>query len=244
MNGDRSINAYNSHSRVISYDDNMNKMHPNRVKMMGIALEFLPYEVDSTLKAIDLGIGTGYFSFEFLKKYPNAHIIGIDGAKAMIEIAKIRLDDYSENIEFQICDFKNIHEIIQDLESIDVVFSSYALHHLNENEKEQLYNFLKIIIKKNGWLIYADVIVADNPNIETRFQEIRIDGIMKRTQGSDKRFINYESTRKFLDDLEEKENDQPLSISRDMELLKKSGFNNIEILWKEYREMIICAQRK
>ncbi|MBY8983248.1 MAG: class I SAM-dependent methyltransferase [Candidatus Lokiarchaeota archaeon] len=244
MKENRSINAYNSQSRVNIYDDNMNKMHPNRVKMIEIALEFLPYDKQYPLNAIDLGIGTGYFSLEFLKKFPKTHIIGVDGAKAMVEIAELRLKDYSEKFKIKIYDFRNLHEIFHSLDSIDVIFSSYALHHLNPKEKEDLYNFIKKILKPNGWFIYADVIIANNPDVENRFQEIRIDGVLKRTQGKDERFSTFDSTRKFLDDLEEKENDQPLSLSEDIELLKEADFMNIEILWKEYREMVICAQKR
>ena len=41
-----------------------------------------------------------------------------------------------------------------------------------------------------------------------------------------------------------KENDQPVSCSADMTILKEVGFKNIEILWKEYREAVVCAQKK
>ncbi len=244
MNDNKSIHAYNKKSRVYEYDDNMKKMHPNREKMIEIALEFLPFDQNQQLNAIDLGIGTGYFSLEFLKKFPNTNIIGIDGAEAMIEIAKVRLGEFSKNIDFKICDFRDLNTIIDKKDSIDVIFSSYAFHHLNYEEKKNLYKFLKMILKINGWVLYADVIIADNKEIEYRFQEIRINNILKRTQGKDNRFLDYNSTRKFLDDLEENENDQPQSISKDIKLFNNTGFSNIEILWKEYREMVICAQKK
>ncbi|MBY9008079.1 MAG: class I SAM-dependent methyltransferase [Candidatus Lokiarchaeota archaeon] len=244
MKENRSIDAYNKENRVYKYDDNMNKMHPNRTKMIEIAIEFLPFNQQQSLNAIDIGIGTGYFSLEFFKKFPQTHIIGVDGAEAMIEIAKLRLDDYVKNIEFKICDFINLQEINQEKDSIDVVFSSYALHHLNSIEKENLYKILKSILKKNGWILYADVIIADNYEIEERFQEIRIKNILERTRGNDNRFLDDISTRNYLDDLEKNENDQPQSLSKDIELIKNAGFSNVEILWKEYREMIICAQNK
>ena len=240
-----SINAYDSQQRVDIYEKNMKVMHPNRRKMIQSALEFLSFNLQATLKAIDIGIGTGFFSLEFLKKFNNSIVIGIDGANKMIELAKVRLKDFSDNVKFRIGDFRDLPKLLNNISNVDAVFSSFALHHLNMKEKEILLRYLYKIIKKDCWFINADVIIAESKKIEERFQEIRINGILQRAkQAKDPRFLEYQTTRKFLDDLELNENDQPLSLSEDLIILKKVGFQNIDILWKEYREVVLCAQKK
>ena len=87
----QSIDAYSMPQRVASYDANMAVMHPNRAKMVRVALEVLPFPKETRLKALDLGIGTGYFSEQFLHCYPNSTVIAVDGAKGMIDLAKTRL---------------------------------------------------------------------------------------------------------------------------------------------------------
>ncbi len=59
---ERSIAAYDVSQRVKRYDADMELMHPNRSKMVQIALEVLPFPKTAALRAIDLGIGTGYFT--------------------------------------------------------------------------------------------------------------------------------------------------------------------------------------
>ncbi len=243
MSKNDSITAYDLEKRVETYDIDMDLMHPNRSKMVQIALEFLPYNTQDSLKALDLGIGTGFFTLEFLNKFSHSKVIGIDGAKAMMELAKVRLKDLKNKIEFILGDFRDLKHILFDNNDFDVIFSSYALHHLNYDEKVEVLDILRNKLKKNGWFINADIVKAQSSSIEKRIQEIRVDGIVCRAQNKDARFSNGKLTRAFLDALERKENDQPLSTSIDVEILNKTGFKNIEILWKEYREAVYCAQR-
>src|SRR4029078_6027624 len=99
---ERSIAAYDVSQRVKTYDADMNLMHPNRSKMVQVALEVLPFPSTATLRAIDLGIGTGYFTKRFLINFPNSHVVGVDGAQAMIELAKERLKSLASRVEFVI----------------------------------------------------------------------------------------------------------------------------------------------
>ena len=85
---EQSIAAYDVSQRVKTYDADMELMHPNRSKMVQIALEVLPFPKTAALRVIDLGIGTGYFTECFLNKFPNSRVLGIDGAPAMIDLAK------------------------------------------------------------------------------------------------------------------------------------------------------------
>src|ERR1051326_7337121 len=124
---ERSIAAYDVSQRVKTYDADMELMHPNRSKMVQIALEVLPFPKTAALRAIDLGIGTGYFTEHFLENFPNSRVIGIDGAQAMIDLAKARLTSLSSRVEFALGDFRMLWEFLPDLSAVDVVFSAYAL---------------------------------------------------------------------------------------------------------------------
>ena len=233
-----SITAYDLKSRVASYDKDMDIMHPRRHKMIDIALEVFPFKRDEVLFALDIGSGTGYFTGRFLEKYPKSRVIAVDGAQSMNDLARIRLGDTAEKIDFRTGDFRSLNEILKPAEKGDAVFSSYALHHLTYGEKTEVIKRIPEFLKPGGWFINADLIDPGNEPIEARIQYIRASGIVERAQGKDKRFETMESTRKFLDDLEETENDQPLTLKEDLEILRNAGFKNIGIFWLEYREVV------
>jgi hypothetical protein len=69
---EQSIVAYDVSQRVKTYDADMELMHPNRSKMVQVAIEVLPFPRTAALRAIELGIGTGYFTEQFLKHFPNS----------------------------------------------------------------------------------------------------------------------------------------------------------------------------
>ena len=233
-----SIAAYDLPDRVASYDADMELMHPNRTKMVEIALEVLPFEADSPFRALDLGIGTGYFTERFLKKFPKAKVIGIDGAEAMLDLAKVRLGVLADKVDFIAGDFRRLSQLVSNQEKVDVVYSSYALHHLNRTDKLEVIKQALNLLKSGGWFLNADLIIAERPEIEKRIQEIRVRGIVSRTRGGDPRFADFQSTRRFLDELEAKEGDQPLTLAADLQVLKDAGLHMPAVFWTEYREAV------
>ena len=240
---ERSIAAYDVSHRVKTYDADMELMHPNRSKMVQIALEVLAFPKTASLRAIDLGIGTGYFTERFLNNFPNSRVLGIDGAQAMIELAKARLTSLASRVQFVIGDFRKLQELAPDAGTIDVVFSAYALHHLSRPDKETVLRQVVELLVPGGWFVNADLIVSDSPELENRLQQIRIAGIVERAHGSDSRFVDSASTRRFLADLERKEADQPLTLAEDLALLRSSGLKNVSTFWLEYRELVNGGQK-
>jgi ubiquinone/menaquinone biosynthesis C-methylase UbiE len=240
---ERSIAAYDVSQRVTTYDADMELMHPNRSKMVQVALEVLPFPKTAALRAIDLGIGTGYFTEHFLNHFPNSRVLGIDGAHAMIEFAKARLKSLASRVQFVIGDFRKLREVVPGTGSADVVFSGYALHHLARSDKESVLRQVVELLACGGWLINADLIIADSRELEGRLQELRVAGIVERARSSDSRFVDSTSTRQFLADLEKNERDQPLTLAGDLEVLRSSGLRNVSAFWLEYRELVSGGQK-
>ncbi len=234
-----SVDAYDLPERVRTYDADMEIMHPLRWKMIEVALEILPFHQTRSLRALDLGVGTGVFSKRFLEKYPNSKVVAIDGAASMFELAKSRLGDLAQRVEWVLSDFRTMPTTVIKPDTFDVVISSYALHHLNAQEKLAVLNSVVRAIKSGGWFLNADIVMAEAPDVEQRIQEIRVKAVTNRAPAQDKRFYSTDATRQFLDNLETKEQDQPQTLDRDIHILRESGITNAEVFWKEYREAVI-----
>jgi ubiquinone/menaquinone biosynthesis C-methylase UbiE len=234
----QSIESYDVLKRVESYDRDMELMHPNRSKMVQVALEVLPFAKTSRIHAIDLGVGTGFFTERFLKHFPNSEVLAIDGAQAMIDLARARLGSLADRVQFVVGDFRNLQELAGNADSFDVVFSAFALHHLTRVDKEGLLRQVVALLRPGGRFVNADIIVADSAEVEKRIQQLRVAGIVERARGSDQRFADQESTRRFLDDLEANERDQPLTLVEDLAALRSSGLKNVSAFWLEYRELV------
>jgi tRNA (cmo5U34)-methyltransferase len=232
-----SINAYDLPERVASYDADMTLMHPNRSKMVEIALEILPFETPASFCALDLGVGTGFFSQAVLARYPNCRVLAIDGAQAMVDLARVRLGSLSNRVDFRIGDFRQLGQILRSQKG-RLIFSPYALHHLTREEKLAVVRQALDFLEPGGWFLNADLVTTPDRSVEKRIQEIRVGGILCRSAGNDPRFADIASTRRFLDDLEARDHDQPLTLAEDLSVLREAGLGNASVFWLEYREAV------
>jgi tRNA (cmo5U34)-methyltransferase len=238
MTVSESIKAYDIPERVAGYDSDMELMHPNRNKMLQIMLELLPIPAAASFLALDLGVGTGFFSNAVLSRFPNCRVIAVDGAASMADMAKTRLGPAANRVDFRIGDFRYLPKLLPDVQPLDLVYSAYALHHLTHQEKFGVVRDVVGLLKPGGWFLNADLIVAADRRTEARIQEIRVGGILSRAGGRDSRFLTTSTTRAFLDDLEARDNDRPLTLLEDLEILKDAGLANASAFWVEYREAV------
>jgi tRNA (cmo5U34)-methyltransferase len=233
-----SIAAFDLPERVAAYDGHMALMHPNRARMIEVALELLPFPPEAPVTALDLGAGTGVFTHAFLKRYARAHVIALDGAAAMLEMARARLGAAAERVEFLTGDFRDL-AALAGARTGSLVFSSFALHHLNREEKVRVVRDALAFLEPGGWFFNADLVVAEDPAVEARLQELRVAGILRRNAGRDPRFTSAEAIRRFLDELEASHRDQPQSLAEDLGVLKAAGLARPAVFWSEYREAVI-----
>lgn len=232
------IEAYDSPKRIESYDSDMDIMHPNRHKMLEVALDTLPFARARCFHALDLGVGTGIFTKRLLETFPNATVLAIDGASSMVEAATERLGDAAERVEFRVGDFGRLDDLLSPTDNGHLVISSYALHHLDRARKAATIRRSMEFLEPGGWFINADIIIGETALLETRFQQLRVDGIVRRAGPTDCRFGDAKRARAFLDNLELAEGDQPLPLREELRILATAGLMHTGVIWLEYREAV------
>ncbi len=239
----RSIGAYDDIERIRGYDRDMDLLHPNRHRMIDIALQVLS-ELDGRRSTVlELGSGTGLFACRFLERHREATLVGVDGAASMIEIASGRLRDagFVDRMRFIRAGFQTFRPEDAEIGQVDAVFSSYALHHLDRVEKSALLARVVPLLKPGAWILNADLTCHADPEVERIIQEIRVRGIVERNAACcepDSRLREPTDVRAFLDALEAEEGDRPLPIEVDLALLRESGLANVTVFWQEYREAV------
>ena len=100
---------------------------------------------DSNLKIIDVGCGTGRFSFSISDKCKS--VLGIDLSKRNIDRANLVLSrNPNEKILFQ---HKSARDIISsNNEHFDLAVMTYVIHEVNKEEREKLLNEIAQIADK------------------------------------------------------------------------------------------------
>ena len=233
----KSIDTYESSSRIAAYDEAMQIMHPNRRKMVKIALDFLPFEPPDRIRLLDLGVGTGLVTEAMLRRFPRCSVVAVDGAGKMLEAAHARLGSLANRVEFRKTTIERVKAALADCSPFDAVVSSFALHHLAPASKRRAIESCVGLLCKAGWFLNADLVVAEAPSAEARIQRLRVEGVLRRS-GGESPFSTADAIREYLNDLERADGDQPLTLTEDLDLLSRAGIRKPLVLWKEYREVV------
>ncbi len=99
---------------------------------------------------LDLGCGTGVFTKLLKKKYPKAHIVGLDVAHGMLLEAKAKHRWSSKNTYFTRAD---MHALPFKDNVFDLVFSNQVLHWSTDWSK--LVRELNRVMQTNGCLMFS-----------------------------------------------------------------------------------------
>jgi putative AdoMet-dependent methyltransferase len=107
--------------------------------------------IKKSTKILDMGFGTGQITNRLYKD--GANIYGIDFSEKMIEIAREKMPQ----AKFIQWDFSLALPAEFEIEKFDYIISSYAIHHLKDNQKVELFKKLKNVLNKDGKIIIADI---------------------------------------------------------------------------------------
>ncbi len=208
-------------SEAKEFDDIIIKLIPYYNQMIGALIDSIHFDNDAAIRIIDLGCGTGTISKRISEKYPNSKIICLDVASNMIDIAKHKLSGHND-VEFITGDFSKI----DTNEKYDVIVSSLALHHLeNDKEKRDFYTKVYDSLTDFGIFYNADVVLASTDYL----QDVNMN-----------RWIEFINKRVSMDEILNKwiptynAEDRPAKLLDQLKWLEDIGFKSVDVIWKYY----------
>ncbi|MBI9011603.1 MAG: class I SAM-dependent methyltransferase [Clostridiales bacterium] len=101
-------------------------------------------------KVLDLGCGTGRFSF-FFEEFSPRKILGVDISSGMLDIARREAKKINSTIEFQQKDIEGF--LLSENQEYDFIFSSTTFHYIEDLEK--LFKSISSILSNNGTCIIS-----------------------------------------------------------------------------------------
>ncbi|HEX3805125.1 MAG TPA: Sua5/YciO/YrdC/YwlC family protein [Solirubrobacteraceae bacterium] len=110
-------------------------------------------------RILDLGIGTGETSVRLLERHPEATLFGIDESPTMLAAAVERLGRRMGGSRVGL-----LQEPLPTGE-FDLVASALAIHHLDGEEKADLFQRLRRAVAPGGRFVLGDVIVPEDPAV-------------------------------------------------------------------------------
>jgi tRNA (cmo5U34)-methyltransferase len=104
---------------------------------------------------LELGIGTGETARRVRALHPEASWTGVDASRAMLDRGRDILPDADLRLSR-----------LQDplpAGPFDLVVSALAVHHLDADEKRDLFRRVAESLRPGGWFVLGDVVVPERP---------------------------------------------------------------------------------
>jgi tRNA (cmo5U34)-methyltransferase len=140
---------------AVDYDLMAPIMVPYYSLLQDVMLDYLKIEQAKNPVIVDLGAGSGIFLERVLMRNPGARCVYVDLSQPFMEIARHRLDRFSDNVQFLLADLEDGWSDKLP-EKPDYIFSMSAIHHLESHAKQQLYKRCYRLLNSGGWFVNID----------------------------------------------------------------------------------------
>jgi tRNA (cmo5U34)-methyltransferase len=170
---------------------------------------------------LDIGCGAGNYTVMMLSKLPNLNCTLVDLSKPMLNRAWERVSQSnSKKVEILQGDIRTV-----ELEEnhYDIILAGAVLHHLRDDEDwESTFTKLYKLLRLGGCLMISDLITQDNEAVNEYTWSCYGD-YLEGIGGKEYRAKVFEYIAR---------EDSPRSMNYQLNLMKKVGFSNTEILHK------------
>lgn len=129
---------------------------PEREMQIEIIGDLIPV-VEGEQHVVDLCCGEGVLCRAILDRFPTYRVHGLDGSPAMLASATQALRGYGDRFDTQVIDLADSGWRAFSW-PLRAVVSSLAIHHLDEQEKQQLFHDVYRLLAPGGVFIIADLI--------------------------------------------------------------------------------------
>ena len=201
------------------FDKHIAKSLPLYHQVRWLCLEIADHFLKDKSVVYDLGCSTGTFLKSLQLKHQKRkkiNYIGIDIVPEMINYA--RKLNHAKNIKYEKKDLINAK-----FKKSDLIFSFYTLQFIDLKDREKIINNVYKSLNLGGAFILSEKIFSEYPKNQSMNNDIYT--LWKLNQGFSKSEVikKSQSLRGVLN---------PNSSKKNIELLKKSGFDNIEVITK------------
>lgn len=187
----------------------------------------------------ELACGEGLLAEAILQQHAHSHVIGYDGSATMRSKAQERLAAYGHRFQPRPFDLFAA-DWRQTETAVHAVVSSLAIHHLDDTQKQHLYNDLYDLLAPHGALIVADLVQPTSAYGTAVAVHAWDEAVRQRSlelTGNDDAFTAFVHEKwnlyRYPDPM-----DKPSSLFDQLQWLAYAGFTGVDVFWMQAGHVI------
>jgi tRNA (cmo5U34)-methyltransferase len=214
-------------AQAASYEGPRRRLIPPFDAFYGTAVEALSMLGRTPARVLDLGAGTGILAARVAAAYPEAEIVLVDGAPAMLEQARERLRGHRASF--------HVADLVDPLPEgpFDAVVSALAIHHLDDDGKRALFARVRAALPPMGVFVNAEQVAGPTPCFHRRYRAWH--EASARALGT--------TDEEWAGAVDRMRHDRWADAESQLRWLREAGFDAADCLFKDHCFAVLVARR-
>ena len=223
---------------------------PGRAEQMETLLDLIPARTDEHFTVVELASGEGALAQAILERFPACHYLAFDGSAVMRQHMRQRLAQFSNRLEIRPFELAAQEWRATLPVPLRCVVSSLSIHHLFDEEKQQLFRQLAAHLEPTGALLVADIIRPATQQVADLFAQQYDDIVRRQSLNVRGNLSGYEQFQQlkwnyFLYDYNSVDtNDHPACLSDQLGWLQEAGFSLVDCFWLQAGHAVYGGYKK
>lgn len=208
------------------YDVNRKKFIPCFEDYYKNTTKFIVSNIEEPKRVLDLGAGTGLLSYFWYRHFPASEYVLVDIADDMLNVARQRFAGI-DNVSYLAADYSR--EIPP--QDFDVIVSALSIHHLENRDKETLFERIYDKLPEGGLFVNYDQFCAGQVDMDDWFDSYWESQLAD--SGLTEHDIELWRERRKLD--------RECSVEEEMAMLGNRGFKSVKCVYSYQKFSVIIA---
>ncbi len=148
-----------------------NVMHHADAKISILKMLKQLFALGTPIQMADLGCGDAVYISDIISNFSIQQYVGFDLSDNTFPLTKKNLERYGIPYQLYKNDMKDFYLSIPD-NKYNLIFSGFAIHHLQHEEKKILFKHIKDTLLPGGFFVYLDVIIHDGYDVKAYVNHI------------------------------------------------------------------------
>jgi ubiquinone/menaquinone biosynthesis C-methylase UbiE len=150
---------------------------PLAAEQIDVLLRVVRHAITGVEQLLDLGCGDGILGRAVMAEYPQAKGVFLDFSEHMIEAAKKKADIYRATFVVQNLGVKTWMQSVSNQAPFDLVLSGFAIHHLSDERKRELYRDIFDLLIPGGLFLNLEHVAPRSEWARKAFDDLFVDSL-------------------------------------------------------------------
>ncbi len=193
---------------------------------------------------LDVGCGDGFLGAVLLERFPDASGAFVDFSEPMLEAARERFSSFGPRADVRHADLstQEWRSALDGDAEFDVVISGFAIHHLTDDRKRELYSEVLELLTPGAFFINIEHVSSSTPWLTSVFDELLTDSFFEHQLSSGQDVTREQVAAEYVHRPDKQEN--ILSpVEAQCGWLRELGFVDVDCYFKLFELAVFGGRR-